>query len=825
MANLPISRFLTARLQEYDPNFEVRQGSGFERLFFQPIQFILQPIRDEAETIRIAQSFNLILAQQNPDSFDQEAVDALASNIFVFRRLGGFASGVARVFFQNTVNREYPTGGFVVTAGNGSIFENSAPFKITSEQMSSQVQNGLYYFDIAVVSTKEGSDGEISADSLVEVTGDDAVIRVTNQQAFSGGADKETNTELISRARSSVGVRDLLVPKGFNAILFENFKSFLLEVQAVGFGDIEMMRDVVYRTHIGGRTDGYAKTTKVTVGSASFVGLLVDTTRQAKTTTNIVLDGTIPSFVGNHNIDRSNGLAPTVTEIKISTPAEFLSLVDLSSPLDLSVNQYIRLGVDGFFKDVRVAGVVPAQTTRTEVLNAINSSFGINIVFQSGLGLLLRSPTDGLTSQVVIDNPNIGNSAIFDIFGLTLGSAPYQYNGDGPITFFEGVHYSVNDADGEFTRIEGPEVVALRTTGETVTASDIFEDATANIFANVLAGDIIRISTVGNDTGDYRVIQKINDNQLKIDSELIDSSTTIEYKILRTGIKSGELVQVIYHYNPLSIDIGGLVALSTTGDPENPIVTERGIRPGREDRTITDTAFLRITSIEEVDALTGEATGFVLDGEGGYGQGGYGRGGFGIGEGSDYFMVINKPYARYSAYEDSYIILRQGLQGGSYRVNYEYVPEIQTLHQFVLSENERVLDGDILMKHFLPAYVSGQITYKVDTTDSTIITNAVLQDKVKEFINQIPAGQTLQYSDIIQFITRAVDPFDRYGALVKFFSLEGIIHNMDGTLTYVEGTDQLVLPTKDPQGNCIPDPLSPRITHWIADSIVLVREP
>ena len=823
MANLPVSRFLTARLQEYDPDFEVRRGSGFERLFFQPVQFILQPIRDEAESIRVAQSFNLILAQADPNSFDEESVDALASNIFVFRRQGGFAAGVARVFFQNPVDREYPTGGFVVSAGNGSVFENSGPFKITAEQMSVQVENGLYFFDIAVVATEEGSDAEIGVDELVEVTDDDQVIRVTNPQAFSGGADKETNTELIERAQSSIGVRDLLVPKGFNAILFENFKDFLLEVQAIGFGDFEMMRDIVFNTHIGGRTDGYAKTTNITRGTADFVGLLIDTTRQTKTATNVVLNGVVPTELGNQNVARSNGLDAVVKEIKLSFAGEYQGTVDLTTPVDLSTNQYVQIGIDGNFKDIRVAGVTPAQTTRTEIINAINSAFGINVAFQVGFGILIKSTSVGLTSQVVIANPNIGNSAINDIFGLSVAGSPHIFQGDGPVTFFEGVHYSVNDIDGEITRIEGPLIVSPQTSGESVDGSTTFEDATPSIFANVQERDVLRI-TSGSDVGDYRVLNVLNDNQIVLDAPLTTDATGLSYQIYRSGIKSGELVMVEYHYNPLSIDIGANVALQTTGDPLNPIVLERGLRPGRQAQTITDTSFLRIVSVEEIDALTGEPTGFVLDGSNGFGQGGFGRGGFGIGEGQDYFLVVNSPYERFSVYEDSYIVLRQGLQGGSYRVTYDYVPEIQTLHDFVLSENERVLDGDILMKHFLPAYVSGNIVYRVDNTDSSIISNEALQTAVADFIDQIPAGQSLQYSDIIQFIVRTVDPFDRYGAQVKFFSLQGIIHNMDGSLTYVEGENELEFPSRDPLGQRMPDPLSPRISHWISDNLTLARE-
>ena len=79
MAKLPIADFLTARLKEFDPNFEIRKGTGLEQLFIKPMQFLLQPIADEAALLNTSQSFLRILQQQDPDAFSEEAVDALAS--------------------------------------------------------------------------------------------------------------------------------------------------------------------------------------------------------------------------------------------------------------------------------------------------------------------------------------------------------------------------------------------------------------------------------------------------------------------------------------------------------------------------------------------------------------------------------------------------------------------------------------------------------------------------------------------------------------------------------------------------------------------------
>jgi hypothetical protein len=824
MANLPISRFLTQRLNEFDPAFDVRRGTGFERIFFRPMQFIVQPIRDEAELIRIGQSFRLLLSQEDPDAeFLEESFDSVASNVFVFRRPENFATGVARVLYQNPVTREYPIGGFVTQDGNGNTFENINPYRITANQMASQVFEGLYYLDIPVRATEAGADSRIGIDELVIVLNDDDVVRVTNMTPFSGGIAKETNTELADRSRKSIGIRSLDVPKGFNGVLFENFVDILTEATPIGFGDPEMFRDILYNVHVGGRSDGYIRAVDIAQGSKDFIGVLVDTTRRTPTINNVTVIGTAPADIGTPNIDRIDG-APVVREIKISTQASYTSPIDLTVPVDLSINQYVRIGIDGFFLDVRIAGVNPGATTRTEIVNIINAAFGRNIIQIAGNSVKISSGTFGLDSSVVLSNATIGQSALSIVFGLNVGSAPHSFFGEGPRTYFEGVHYVINDELGRIERVEGPLIVPFQTTGEGFEDSTAFTDPTLNVFALVQPEDIIRIDS-GPNEGDHRVLDIIDNNNLTLEEPLLFDDAAIEYRIFRSGIKSGETVEVSFKYNPVSIDIGSLVPLqvSALGDPKNPKVLERGIRPGREAWTIEDTAFLRIINIEEIDPVSGEATGLLLDGEGGFGQGGFGRGGYGVGEGQDYFLKVNSPHERFSIYEDSYIVLRTGLQGGSYRVNYDYVPEVRTIQEFVLSEIERNVSGDLLIKHYLPIYVKGEITYSVDTSDSSVPSNEAVTEGVRQFINSIKNGEQIEYSRIIQFIKNLVDPFGRFNAVVRFFSLEGVLHNMDGTLTFIQGTDRLVIPTNESFGIRITNPQSPRICRWVAEDVVLTR--
>lgn len=816
MAQLPIASFLTEKLTEYDPNFELRSGTGFEALFFKPMEFIIQPLRDEANQLFIAQSFRRILQTDDPDSFDTESVDALASNLFVDRRQGGFSGGTGRAYFNEPVAKEYPANGAVFQGSGGQVYINPAPFNITVAEMSAQIEAGLYFYDIPLQAQAVGSTSDLLPTELVALVGDTDVVSVTNKLAFQGGVDTETNTNFILRVQGSIGVRDLVTGKGFNAILFENFVNFLLEAQPIGFGDTEMMRDIVYNTHIGGRVDGYVKTSAIQTGNKDFIGLIADGTRQTRTTRNIQLIGTNPAQLSATSIDRANGLAPVILEIKASAAAQFISSVYAAPPttFNLSTHQHVRIGIDGTFKNIRIAGVIPSATNRNEVVNLINAALGINVASASGNYIKIISPTSGLTSQVVMDNPTIGVSALLIVFGLATSGAPYIYQGDGPVTYEEGIHYSIVDDAGTIARIVGASVLVPKTTGATA-SSTAFNDATTNIFVAVQPHDIITITT-GPDVGDYRVLSKPGNNQLILDAELTTTASNVHYLINRTGIKSSETVYATFYFNPVSVDIGKFIKQDSLGKV-------RSIRPGRDEWTITDLAFLRITSVEALDPLTLEPTGTVLKGIGGYGQGGYGLGPYGIGSSADYRLVVNSPNERFSMFEDSYIVFNSALAGLSFRVNYEYVPEIESLHNFVRSESERVLDGDILMKHLLPSYVEGKIRYSVDTTDSSVPDAATVQDLVRAHITQLRSGADLQYSDLVQFITKVTDPFFKYGTFVEPITLTATIHNCDGTITKISGTDKLTIPTLDPFPGDTPRPLTPRMTHWIAEADLTIE--
>jgi hypothetical protein len=815
MPNLPIQQFIQTRLLEFDPNFQVRVGSGFYDLFIKPMAFLLQPLADDAARLQIAQSLRRILLQDDPDAFDEESVDAILSNIYVTRVAGGKSGGLARVYYSKPVDREWPAGGANFTAANGTAFSNPAPFIVTFAQVSTQIENGNYYFDIPVASDTYGLTGNIDAGGLVSFDNDSEAISVTNTVKFTGGVDRETNKVLIERARQSIGERSLTTGKGITATFFDNFAASLKEIQPIGFGDPEMMRDVVYNAHIGGKVDAFFKGNEVLVGSQNFLGVLTDTTRQTYVTTNIQLFGTDEHSLRNVNIDRSNNRPPVVKQIAPETRAVYTVPLDLTGSMNLAQNASVQVGIDGQVLNIRIAGAIPSSTERTEVVAKINSAFGFQVAFFTATSFELRSQLRGTLASVSIGQSITGTSVSTQVLGLPAGPTVVIY-GTGPTIYREDHDFTIDDEAGTIKRVIGAEVLPTQLAGITTEGSDIFTDSNPGVYFTVNAGHILTIVS-GADAGDYRIVSK-QDNTLVLDKKMTATSGSVSYYVTATAIKNGENIYAQYYYNPLSIDVGPLVKLDSAG-------FLRGVRTGREDYTLFDVAFLRIRKIEMIDPLTQTLTGTVLEGKGGYGRGGFGKGAYGIGSAADYRLVINSPEERFSAFEDAYIVLNPALIGLSFNVEYDYAPEVMAFHTFARSDRERVLTGDVLMRHFLPAYVSATIEYRVDPTDSSIEDNATLQLALGKFIEGQPAGSDLEISDVYQFLQSTTDPYNRYGTYVKPFEMTAVVHNTDGTKTIIRGTDKLAIPTLDPFPKFTKRPLSARITHWVAESITLVRLP
>lgn len=812
---LPVIDLIRTRLAEADAEFDTRSGTAFYDLFVKPQQLMMQPIISAMDDYETAASIHRILSLPDPNAYDEALVDDLVSNLYVTRDGGKLATTTVRVYYATPRDKEFPALTAEFTAGSVSFF-NSADVDITRANMSLQVEGTLYFLDIPVRAAAEGDAYNVDAGAITGFVNDLEAIRVTNPSASVGGLPRETNIELLTRAQNSIGARDLETVKGINAILREKFP-FIREIQSIGFGDAEMMRDILFNAHVGGKTDVYVRIPALTQKTADFLGLGYDTTREIARNFHFQMARSLTDPDLSSDLQTPNIVVGSVIvkEDLVETAASVTSItVPPGSGLDLSANEWIRIQIDALpIKQLKVSGAIPTQTQRFEIINSINAAIGLNVAIPvAGNKIKITSPSIGVTSQITIFDtvsPIIGSNAADILFGLS--SYPVNYNGISAYVFVENVDYIVNYLDGFIyqtlyttpvprapstkTILSAQTMLTSVTDGQiTQVGSDFFLDSSVSSrFLNdplvrLRAGDEITVEKIsGVTTGTvlgtlprtFVVSEVVSTTRLKLQG-FNPSGVTIANQVQYSAV-SQQTVILDYKFNPLSIDIGSKVLLA---DGFN-----RGVRPGRSTFTIQDVPFINIIKIEEIDPDSLDVLGDPLTPPGGYGLGGWGDGGYGIGQAGDYEFYVNAPRDRFSVFEDSVILFRPDSLSKSYRVTYNAAPELLAVHNLTRDDLERVTGADVLIKNFIPAFVDVDLIIRRDATNIATPTNDALVLLIKTHINNLLAAQGLQSSQISQILEdQGVDKVQNP------FLMTGEVNNPDGSTIIIESEDELLFP-------------------------------
>lgn len=232
-----IEEFLLTRLSQEFPNISAQQGDAIVDLLVRPLQLLLESFKRELEIIRKGQSVQTIEGLRLEDAED------LASNFFVFRGGGARSSGTVRVYFSAPSFVNVVLTAKFSTADGLSFFPVNNQF-YRPETLLLQRSGTFYYVDILVVAEEEGEEYNIPAGSISSVSGIDGAVRVANLFGFGGGTAQENATQLITRTRNSLTERTLNTRKGIRARLLQEFPD-IQNMEVVGFGDPEMERDVM----------------------------------------------------------------------------------------------------------------------------------------------------------------------------------------------------------------------------------------------------------------------------------------------------------------------------------------------------------------------------------------------------------------------------------------------------------------------------------------------------------------------------------------------------------------------------------------------------
>lgn len=803
---LPVVTFIRQRISEADPEFDTRPGTAYHEMFIKPQQLMLQPLNNTMDQVLVSQSIRRILAEPDPDAYSEEDVDDLVANLYVTRDPGGFARTVVRIYYDTPRDKEFPAFSAEFVAGDVSFF-NEADIRITAQEMALQTEGTLFYVEVAARAQGEGAEYNVDAGAVTGFLNDSEAIRVTNTSAATGGLTRETNTQLLTRAQNSIGVRDLETTKGINAILREKFP-FIRKIFSVGFGDPEMQRDITYNVHVGGRTDVYIKTPSLTTASRDFVGLDFDSTRAINRQLHIQMarsvgDAVLPAYTGTPEIVVGS---VRVREDIVETSATLESVaVPPGTGINLVGKEFLKLQIDDLVAaNIKVSGATPAATQRFEIINSINATLGYTVAYPApGNKIRIQSLKVGLGSKITLMATSPFTQAATELFGVSV--FPDLTEGVAAEVYQETVDYEVDYSAGNIyqksivgrnlpTILSGQTIVTGTTDGEiTQTGSDYFFESTQtskfyDVFApaQVRVGDEVTINSINSATtgtvlGDlpqtFIVSEVLSTTKLRLQNF---TPTAVDVNI-DYSIKSNQVVIVDYQYHPISIDIGAQVLLA---DGLN-----RGVRPGRTNFTIPDTPFIDIVSIQEIDPESGETIADPLLPPRGYGYGGYGEGAYGIGAGGQYEFRVLAPRDRFSVYDDAVILFGEDALSRSYRVTYRWVPDLVAVHNLSRNDAERVTGADVLPKHFVPGFVDIAIGIRRDPTNLTTPANDGLAALIRDFVNGKSGLDGIQASDISKILEdQGVD------SVKTPFQMTATVHNPDGTTTILESEDILQFP-------------------------------
>jgi len=252
-------------IKEAFPRLDLRRGTALRDLLVTPASAVRAHAELEIEDLQASMSLALLAA--NPE-LDPTMVDKILSNLELTRRQGSSGGGIAAFGVATPVTITIPAG-YTVVSPTGTEFSVSEDLKVSPDPQDGEAtlltapagSPSPYYFIAAIRATTAGSEGNLSKDTALTITGP-AFTGLSREvwayQDFTGGSNEETLDELLGRLSQSVGRRALDTPQGISATLLNEF-SEVTAVSTVGHGDTGMLRDRnnLLQASVGGHVDVY----------------------------------------------------------------------------------------------------------------------------------------------------------------------------------------------------------------------------------------------------------------------------------------------------------------------------------------------------------------------------------------------------------------------------------------------------------------------------------------------------------------------------------------------------------------------------------------
>ena len=487
-------KIIEQRIKEARPDLDIRSFTALHDLLVKPHALLQEPLQTDIDALKAAQSLT-------SETISDEDIDLLIANIFLSRRTGSNASGIARVYVTAPTSLVFSET-TVFVASTGATFVPTQQISFPESLVRLNVDGPLYFVDVPVTAQNAGEAGRIAAHTLSTIQGSTInFAKVDNPFPFSGGVDREESAELIARAADAVTVRDLVSGRGVLTRLQEVF-SFIERVFVAGFLDPEQQRDLVEGVHVGGKGD-------VRIKPASLK------TEQIKITTpdsdgNFVLsdgggapgDSQRPAVF----IDSVRLLGPGPEFTPIGTPRtrEETTLVETKAMVDTGEYRQVEAAINTTLNQILVTAIeVVSSTEQYIVLSRLDIQGNTQIPFTriSEVGEELAWPhvavnpsnnratvvwgNSGLVQYKVFDVSGTGFTVIKDTEDLIAGTnetvtrISSTFSSDGHIhlgitqrsieidgSSLDAVWYARLDADGEIPGLNTPKQAVFDLPGD-----------------------------------------------------------------------------------------------------------------------------------------------------------------------------------------------------------------------------------------------------------------------------------------------------------------------------------------------------------------------
>lgn len=344
------------------PDLEGTEASALYDVVVKPMSVMIESIYTALRTL--ANSLSLVDWEQ----MSSTEIDALLANFFYSRPAQQYATGQVRIYYTQPVDIEVGEG-VVFYTKDGLQFVPAAPQRATSAQMALNKVGDLYYVDVAVVAAEVGDEYNVGVGEITRMTGLAQAVKVSNTTSMSGGTAKVDNFDAIAEARALISQRSLVTYNGIVATI-SDLVAGLRAIQVVGYGDPEMIRDVI------------------TGGSAG-----------------------APVAAAADLLFENDGLGDGKTALVISYTADFVDLLGLGG-----VSGYV-LSASG--QDFDVVEVIDSSTVRIGSRVAVDGTrspvlTGTDLQTFAGKSFVYSSSINFTTSPIVVgqavylDDPTVG---------------------------------------------------------------------------------------------------------------------------------------------------------------------------------------------------------------------------------------------------------------------------------------------------------------------------------------------------------------------------------------------------------------------------------